>query len=162
MRDLLLLFVVGSIAAYVWLRRGEELRFETTAEPDHVMMAAVGVFGTKRRWSILSLTDHNASFAYHKSPNWLIALLLLMLLLVPGIVYLILGSKREDVFVMTVAGPGPHVTVQVTSNGYRGKFTARALRRRLEIPADTPRLSGSGRLVPWKPGSGSHADHSRH
>jgi hypothetical protein len=147
MRDLWLVLILGGIAAFIWLRRGESLRFETVANPDHVMMAAVGVFGRKRRWTTRTLSERNASFSRGKRPNWLIALLRLATFLVPGIVYLVLGSKREDVLVMTAAGPGPHSMVQVTSNGHRGKFAGRSLRTQLEIPECGPRLAGSGASV---------------
>ncbi len=149
MRDLFVLCVVGGIVAHIWLRRGEATRFEMTVDPARVLMAAVGVFGPKRRWSTLTLSGQNASFGGHKSPNGLIAVALLLAFVVPGIVYLLLGGKREEVFVMTAAGPGPHSTVQVTSNGYRGKFAGRLLRKRLAIPAGGPPPAGSAAALFW-------------
>ena len=142
MKDLLAIIFIGSIVTFFMLRRGETLRFETLSTPSQVIMAAVSNLGTHRRWSTVTQGDHNVAFGYRKRPSILLTIILLCFFILPGIVYLVLGGKHESVNVMISNGPGPHSTVQVTSNGFRGKFAGRSLRDVLAIPATEPAAVG--------------------
>jgi hypothetical protein len=142
-----LVVLVGSVLLWIMLRSGENRRFETCADPHQIVMAAVGIVAAKRRWQTMERSDGGASFRYHKQPNPIVAVVLLMFLLVPGIVYLVLASKRESLVVTIDATlPGINV-VQVTSNGYRGKFAGRALQRQLALAAGALGTRGTAALA---------------
>ena len=161
---LFLLAVVGAVAAFYMLRSGETLRFETSTDARRAVMAAVGVVAARRHWQVLSESADGASFQYRAGPRMLVAILLLSFFIVPGIVYIILANRRESLIVHLDSATGGMMLVQVTSNGFRGKFAGRALHRQLSLPAgsigagstpvpvatsDAPlgtRLSSSGRV----------------
>lgn len=142
MKGLIAIILIGSIVAFFMLRRGETLRFETLSTPSQVIMAAISNLGTHRRWSTVTQGDHNVAFGYRKRPSILLTIILLFFFLLPGIVYLVLGGKHESVNVMISDGPGSHSTVQVTSNGFRGKSAGRSLHKVLTIPATEPAAAG--------------------
>ncbi len=135
MSVLIILILIAAVVAFFVLRSGEALRFETSADPHRVIMAAVGIVGAKRRWQTMSQSTHGANFQYHKGPNVLIALILLLCFLVPGIVYILLAGKRESLVVNVDSATAGMTVVQVTSNGHRGKVAGRALRRQVSLPA---------------------------
>jgi hypothetical protein len=93
---------------------------------------------------------HGANFQYHKGPNVLVALVLLLCFLIPGIVYILLAGKRESLIVNIDSATAGMTVVQVTSNGFRGKGAGRALRRQVSVPAGAlggaaaPALMGGG------------------
>lgn len=133
MSVLILLIVIAAVVLFFMLRSGENLRFETCADPHRVVMAAVGIVAAKRRWQTMDQSDRGASFRYHKQPNPILAIVLLLFLLIPGIVYLVLASKRESL-ILTIDPATPGIAVvQVTSNGFRGKFAGRALQRQVSL-----------------------------
>jgi len=134
MSVLILLILIAAIVLFFMLRSGENLRFETCADPHRVVMAAVGIVAAKRRWQTMDQSDRGASFRYNKQPNPIVAIALLLFLVIPGIVYLVLASKRESL-ILTIDPPKPGIAVvQVTSNGFRGKFAGRALQRQVSLP----------------------------
>lgn len=150
MSTLIVLILIAAVVAFFMLRSGENLRFETSADPHRVVMAAVGIVGAKQRWQTMAQGPHGANFQYHKGPNVLIALILLLCFLIPGIVYILLAGKRESLIVSIDAGTAGMTVVQVTSNGFRGKGAGRALRRQVSVPAGAlggaaaPVLMGGG------------------
>lgn len=130
-----LLCVVAPIVIYVAMRRGEQVRFETTTTPRQAIMASLGVVGTKRGWSTLAQGSDYANYTFAKRANWLVAIILLLLFVVPGVVYLILAGKKESLTVNTFQ-PDPATTiVQCSSNGRRGKLLGRTLRKSLGVDA---------------------------
>jgi hypothetical protein len=131
-----LLVFVGCGFAWWKLRSGEALRFETTAAPQQVVMTAVSVVGTKRRWAVLAQTDNGVTFSYHKGPNKFLAFVLFLFFIVPCILYLILAGKKESLAVQ-VHQQGNQMMVQATSNGWRGKSAGRALRAQLGLAPGT-------------------------
>jgi hypothetical protein len=131
------LIIVGGVVAWVMLRRGEALRFETTAAPGEVIHSAISFVGTKRRWAVLSNNETAATFGYHKKPSKLLAFVLLLCFIVPGVVYLALAGKKESLAVSTSARPGSNTAVQVVSNGWRGKGAGRRMRAQLQSAAGT-------------------------
>lgn len=133
---ILLLVLAGTVYAWIKLRSGEALSFETTAAPQQVIMTATSVIGTKRRWAVLAQTDTTATFAYHKGANKLLAVILFFCFIWPCILYLILAGKKESVSVLVHAN-GSQTVVQATSNGWRGKSAGRALRSQLGVAAGT-------------------------
>lgn len=135
---LISLFVlIGSIVAFVLLRSGENLRFETPTDPRRIVMATVAIVATKRNWQVICQSDDGATLRYHRRPNALIAVILLCVFLIPGIVYLVLAGKRESL-VLNVYRDGAGLTVaQLTSNGFRGKFAGRALAQQVSVQAGT-------------------------
>jgi hypothetical protein len=133
MGDLFPFVLIGAVVAFFVLRRGESIRFTTVARPANVVMTAIGTVGTKRRWATVTQSEQQVAFAYSKGANWLIALPLMFLFIVPGIVYLVLAGKRESLNVFIEGLGDGSSTVQVTSNGYRGKFAGRALRSQLGV-----------------------------
>jgi len=133
---LALITVVGSIVGVMVLKRGENLRFETSATAQEVVNVALATAGTGRRWSVLAATDRTATFAYQKKPSLLIGFVLLWFFLVPGILYLVFAGKREALSVsVTTSGTGQQV--QVVSNGFRGKLAGRAVRRQVTVAGAT-------------------------
>ena len=130
---LALLVIAAAIVAFVLLGRGELLRFETTAASQEVINGAISQVGTKRRWSALSTSEAAATFGYHKKPSKLIAFVLLLCFVVPGIIYLVLAGKKESLAVTTSPQSGAGTSVQVASNGWRGKGAGRALRSQLGV-----------------------------
>jgi hypothetical protein len=133
MSVLIVLILLAAVVAFFMLRSGEALRFETSADPHRVIMTAVGIVGAKRRWQTMSQSDHGANFQYHKGPNVLVALILLICFVIPGIVYILLAGKRESLVVSIDSATAGMTVVQVTSNGYRGKAAGRALRRQVSL-----------------------------
>jgi hypothetical protein len=130
---LLLCVCLGSIVAFRMLRSGETIRFETSAVPRQIVMAAVGIVAGRRHWQTLSQGDTGASFRYDRGPNKLIALALLLCFLVPGIVYLVLAGKRESLALYIDDSLPGMTVVQLTSTGFRGKAAGRALRRQIGL-----------------------------
>ncbi len=133
---LFFLVLIGCGFAWWKLRSGETLRFETTAAPQQVIMTATSVVGTKRRWAVLAQTDTSATFAYHKGPNKLVALILFFIFILPCILYLLLAGKKESLS-FTVHQQGNQSTVQAVSNGWRGKAAGRAVRSQLGVAPGT-------------------------
>ncbi|MFN3219809.1 MAG: DUF2510 domain-containing protein [Acidimicrobiales bacterium] len=131
MAEMVIIVVVASVGLYLWLRNGEVLRFETTATAEQVGLQVVGVVGTNRRWATVSQTPTNVAFSYHKKPNVLLAFVLLLFFIVPGILYLVLGSKRESLNVTVVDSGQGNPQVQITSSGFRGKFAGREVAKAL-------------------------------
>jgi hypothetical protein len=130
------LVIVAAIVVFALLRRGEILRFETSAQPQEIINAAVSLVGTKRRWSTLATSESSVTFAYHKKPAKLLALIFLLMFIIPGIVYLALAGKRESLAV-SATPQAQGTVVQVTSNGSRGKSAGRALRAQLGVSPQT-------------------------
>jgi Ca2+/Na+ antiporter len=135
MSTLIVLILIAAVFAFFMLRSGENLRFETSSDPHRVVMAAVGIVGAKRRWQTMAQGPHGANFQYHKGPNVLVALVLLLCFLIPGIVYILLAGKRESLVVNIDSATTGMTVVQVTSNGFRGKGAGHALRRQVSLPA---------------------------
>jgi hypothetical protein len=135
MSVLIILTLIAAVVAFVMLRSGENLRFETSSDPYRVVMAVVGIVAAKRRWEIMAQSERSASFSYHKRPNLLVAIVLLACLLIPGIVYLLLAGKRESLTLNIDTATAGMTVVQITSNGFRGKAAGRALARRISLPA---------------------------
>jgi Ca2+/Na+ antiporter len=135
MSALIVLILVAAIIAFFMLRSGENLRFETSSDPHRVVMAAVGIIGAKRRWQTMAQSEHGANFQYHKGPKVLVAIILLLCFLIPGIVYVLLAGKRESLVVNIDSATAGMTVVQVTSNGFRGKAAGRALQRQVSVPA---------------------------
>ena len=134
MSVLIVLILIAAVVAFFILRSGG-LRFETSSDPHRVVMAAVGIIGAKRRWQTLAQSDHGANFQYHKGPKVLVAIILLLCFLIPGIVYVLLAGKRESLILNIDSGTAGMTGVQVTSNGFRGKAAGRALQRQVSVPA---------------------------
>jgi hypothetical protein len=135
MSVLIVLVLIAAVVAFFMLRSGENLRFETSSDPHRVVMAAVGIVGAKRRWEIMAQSNRSANFKYHKRPKILVAIVLLLCFLMPGIVYVLLAGKRESLVVNIDSGTAGMTVVQITSNGFRGKAAGRALQRQVSVPA---------------------------
>lgn len=135
MSVLIVLVLIAAVVAFFMLRSGENLRFETSSDPHRVVMAAVGIVGAKRRWEILAQSDRSANFRYDKRPKILVATILLLCFLIPGIVYVLLAGKRESLIVNIDSRTAEMTVVQITSNGFRGKAAGRALQRQVSVPA---------------------------
>jgi hypothetical protein len=135
MSVLIVLILIAAVVAFFILRSGENLRFETSSDPHRVVMTAVGIIGAKRRWQTMAQSDHGANFQYHKGPKVLVAIILLLCFLIPGIVYVLLAGKRESLVLTIDSGTAGMTVVQVTSNGFRGKAAGRALQRQVSVPA---------------------------
>ena len=127
----------ASIAAFLLLRSGENLRFESPSEPRRIVMAAVAIVATKRHWQVITQSDDGASFRYHRRPKALVAALLLFFFLIPGIVYMVLAGKRESLILNIYQDETGMTVAQLSSNGFRGKFAGRALARQVSVRAGT-------------------------
>jgi preprotein translocase subunit SecG len=141
----LLFFVLacgGAIFAYIKLRAGEVLRFETSVSPKQVIMTAIGVVGNKRGWVTLSQGDGGATFSYVRGANGFLKLIsifciLTIVFIVPAIMYLVLAGKKESLSVATDEIDGRMTVVQVTSNGWRGKTAGRGLKAKTGLGSGT-------------------------
>lgn len=147
MSVLIVLILIAAIVAFFVLRSGENLRFETSSDPHRVVMAAVGIIGAKRRWQTMTQSDHGANFQYHKGPNVLVAIILLLCFLIPGIVYVLLAGKRESLVLTIDSGTAGMTVVQITSNGFRGKTAGRALQQQVSVPAGALGTGGGSALT---------------
>jgi hypothetical protein len=135
-----LLILIAGILAFFFLRSGENLRFESPSDPRRIVMAAVAIVATKRHWQVMAQSDEGASFRYHRRPKALVAAVLLVFFLIPGIVYMVLAGKRESL-VLNIYSDSTGMTVaQLTSNGFRGKAAGRALARQVSVRAGTMAL----------------------
>ncbi|MGO9246991.1 MAG: hypothetical protein ACLQQB_09495 [Solirubrobacteraceae bacterium] len=132
---IIILTLITAVAAFVMLRSGENLRFETPTDPHRIVMAAVGIVAAKRRWEIMAQSQHSVSFSYHKRPRVLVTIILLLCFVIPGIVYMLLAGKRESLILNIDTGTVGMTVVQITSNGFRGKAAGRALQRQISMPA---------------------------
>jgi hypothetical protein len=130
-----MLTLTVSIVAFLVLRSGENLRFESPSEPRRIVMAAVAIVATKRHWQVMTQSDEGASFRYHRRPKALVAVLLLFFFLIPGIVYLVLAGKRESLILNLYRDDAGMTVAQLTSNGFRGKFAGRALMQQVSVRA---------------------------
>jgi hypothetical protein len=139
-----ILILAASVVAFLMLRSGENLRFETPSEPRRVVMAAVGVVGTKRHWQTLTQCEDGASFRYHRRPKALVAFVLLLCWLIPGIVYMVLAGKRESLVLNVYRDAAGTTVAQITSNGFRGKAAGRALARQVSLPAGASAIDEAG------------------
>jgi hypothetical protein len=137
--------VFFSLIAAVVGGHGGVLRFETSASSQEVVNAAITTVGTHRRWATLAHTDTGVTFGYHRPPSKLIAFLLLLVFLVPGIVYLVLAGKRESLSI-SATRRDDRTHVQATANGWRGRRASRELETQLAGvlgPALEPASGGS-------------------
>ncbi len=137
------LVLATSIVGFLMLRSGENLRFETPSDPRRVVMAAVGIVGTKRHWQVMSQGEDGASFRYHRRPKALVAFVLLLCWLIPGIVYMVLAGKRESLVLNIYRDTAGTTVAQITSNGFRGKAAGRALARQISVPAGASAISAT-------------------
>jgi hypothetical protein len=135
-----LLVLAASIVTFLFLRSGENLRFESPSDPRRIVMAAVAIVATKRHWQVLAQSDSGAGFRYHRRPKPPIAVVLLFFFLIPGIVYLTLAGKRESLLLNIYNDNAGMTVVQLTSNGFRGKAAGRALARQVSVRAGTMAL----------------------
>ncbi|MGH2879024.1 MAG: hypothetical protein ACRDK4_05380 [Solirubrobacteraceae bacterium] len=135
MSVLLVLILIAAAVTFFMLRSGENLRFETSADPYRVIVAAIGIVSAKRCWEITAQSERGANFKYHKQPKVLVAILLLLCFFIPGIVYVFLAGKRESLVLSIDTGTSGPTVVQITSNGFRGKAAGRALARQISVPA---------------------------
>jgi hypothetical protein len=131
---LIILILIAAVVAFFVLRSGETLRFETSAEPQEIIMAAIGLVGSKRHWQTVNQSTHSVTFRYRKGANMLVALILLLCFLIPGILYLVLAGKNESL-ALNINQAASGTVVQITSNGYRGKSAGRALRQQVGASA---------------------------
>ncbi|MCB1000363.1 MAG: hypothetical protein R2713_12200 [Ilumatobacteraceae bacterium] len=146
---LVLIACIASIVAYVKLKQGEVIRFDTPAPPQHVVMTSVAQVGTARRWTTATQTDTNVAFNYHKRPNTVVVIVLLLFGIIPGVVYWMLRSKREALNVMMTASAAPGLTtVQIVSNGYQGKSAGRAVRAALGVSPTAAVTTASTQALP--------------
>jgi hypothetical protein len=137
---LIILALTLSVVVFFILRSGENLRFETPADPPRIVMAAVAIVATKRHWQVMAQSDDGASFRYHRRPNAFIAVILLFFFLIPGIVYMVLAGKRESLLLNVYSDSAGMTVAQLTSNGFRGKFAGRALAQQVSVRAGTMAL----------------------
>jgi hypothetical protein len=132
-----LLILIVSIVTFLFLRSGENLRFESPSDPRRILMAAVAIVATKRHWQVIAQSEDGASFRYHRRPKALVAVVLLFFFLIPGIVYMVLAGKRESLVLNIYCDETEMTVAQLSSNGFRGKFAGRALARRVSVRAGT-------------------------
>jgi hypothetical protein len=137
-----LLILIASIVAFLFLRSGENLRFESPSDPRRIVMAAVAIVATKRHWQVMAQSDNGASFRYHRRPKALVAVVLLFFFLIPGIIYMVLAGKRESLVLSVYSDEAGMTVAQITSNGFRGKAAGRALGRQVSVRAGTMALGG--------------------
>jgi hypothetical protein len=141
---LFIIAIIAAIAAYVYLKSGETIRFETSSTPRQVTMGAVGLIATKRRWQTIGQGDGAVNFVYQKGANKLIALIGLICFVAPGIVYLVLAGKKEALAVNTDDSTVGMTVVQASSNGWRGKSAGRALRGQFGLAPGSLAQTGQG------------------
>ena len=132
-----LLLLIASIVAFFFLRSGENLRFESPADPRRIVMAAVAIVATKRHWQVMAQSEDGASFRYHRRPKAPLAAILLFFFLIPGIVYMALAGKRESLILNIYSDESGMTIAQLSSNGFRGKVAGRALARQVSVRAGT-------------------------
>ncbi len=149
-----LLVVVLSAVVFAMLKSGENVRFETPVEPRRIVMAAVAIVATKRHWQVMAQGEDGASFRYERRPKALIAVVLLLVLVIPGIVYMVLAGKRESLVLNVYEDRTGMTVAQVSSNGFRGKFAGRALARQVSVRAGTMALDKGHELDPVVPERG--------
>ena len=158
---LFLAAVGGSIYAYVKLKSGEIVRFETTSTPRQVTMTAVSIVGTTRRWTTLSQGDGAANFTYVKGASKLLVVLLCFTIFgIPlAILYALIAGKHEALTVNTDDTSTAGMTiVQVSSNGYRGKRSGRQLRDQMALAGgSTAQIEGMNSGVGTVMGGGVSA-----
>ncbi len=148
-----LLILTASIVAFLLLRSGENLRFESPADPRRIVMAAVAIVATKRHWQVIAQSEGGVSFRYHRRPKALVAVVLLFFFLIPGIVYVALAGKRESLLLNIYSDETGTTVAQLSSNGFRGKFAGRALARQVSVRAgrmamrETPLINIAGGAI---------------
>ncbi len=135
-----MVILIASLVVFAVLRSGENLRFETPTDPRRIVMAAVAIVATKRHWQVVAQSEDGASFRYHRRPKTLIAVALTCFFVIPGILYVALAGKRESLILSIYQDETGMTVAQLTSNGFRGKFAARALARQVSVRAGTMAL----------------------
>jgi hypothetical protein len=154
---IILLACIGSIVAYIQLKKGEIIRFETPSTPQQVIMTSVAQVGTARRWATVSQGDKNAVFSYHRRPSIILTIFFLIFGIIPGVVYWLIRSKRESLNVMIDQSDRGATIVQIVSNGYQGKSAGRAVRDALGVTPGTAAFEAtSDGSIPSIPSSMVH------
>jgi hypothetical protein len=117
--------VVGSIVFFVRNRQSFQVGTTTALPVNDVIQRALQTY-TMNGWQVLSHAPDNASFLKRHKPSCLIAGVLLLLGIVPGIIYLVLGGRALTANVQARAGSGSFTTVEISGNarGFGGERTA--------------------------------------
>ena len=135
MSAIVVLLLIASVAVlFLRLRSGETLSFETTADPQRAIAALLSLLAAKRHWYSVSRSEQGVHFECREGPDALIALVLLLCLLLPGVIYIALTRRRESL-VVSIGAAEAGTFVRVASNGRRGRAVGRALRRHVEFAA---------------------------
>lgn len=137
-----LLFIVALVAGivfYVQNRQPFQADAYAALPADIALQTVVQAF-TMRGWTVTVQGVGFAAFAKHKNANWLIAIILLLFFIVPGIVYLVLAGRTLTASVNTnMAGPETSSVRLVTNmRGFGGKAAV------LQALQALPRVPGAG------------------
>lgn len=124
---------LGLLAFMIWRGMAGSARLETEMSTVDVVSNAVQVM-TMKNWTVSSQTPTAVTFTRRKKPNWLTALVLLLFLLIPGIVYLVLAGKTFSFSVSTRAADMGKTSVQIAWNrNSAGRGPAAAIQRLIPI-----------------------------
>lgn len=127
--------IIGGVFYYFWnKRRPFTLTTQTGLAPQDAIRTAVQTY-TMNGWQITSQTQDNATFVRQRKPSCLVAGLLLLCGLIPGILYLFFAGKTMSSYVSATA-QGITTTVQLrgTVSGWGGKSTGQRIIQSLQAP----------------------------
>ncbi len=137
-KALLYLAIAGIVGLLVWIaiqKRGIHIEVDTASPPEHVRAAVLSVMGRKRSWTLVADGGSTISYQFKTKPNILIAFILLWFLLIPGIIYLVVGGQNETLTasIFDPGASGATRRVQIVANGQVGRKLARKIRSQLAV-----------------------------
>lgn len=105
------------------------VQFQIASPPNEVVNKAIAQLARKRNWRIQGQTAESATFSMKRMNwmHWVTGLILMVFLVIPGLIYLYVQSRREDTLVVR-ASPNPAgASVQVSANGMGARMALRPL-----------------------------------
>jgi hypothetical protein len=128
------LFMLACLALFIfmiWRGMAGTASLDTAMSAGDVVHHAVRVM-TMRNWTMTSQTATAATFTRTKKPSALVALILMLFLLIPGIIYLVLGGKTFSLSVSTrIVGDGKTAVQLAWNRNGAGKAPAGIIQRML-------------------------------
>jgi len=109
------------------------LQFQLAATPHEVVSTTIAQLARRRRWRVQSQTQDSATFAMKRMTwmHWLTGLVLMVFLIIPGVIYLFMQSRREDTLIVRAAPDPAGSSVQLSANGMGARMALRPLRAAL-------------------------------
>ena len=133
-----LLPIIVVVVAILGVRRIRALgpptvQFQIASPPHEVVSKAIAQLARKRHWRVQGQTADSATFSVKRMNwmHWVTGLFLMVFLIIPGVVYLYVQSRREDTLIVRASPDPAGASVQISANGMGARMALRPLRSAL-------------------------------